>query len=105
MANNIEEIKKWVFPVEPTKKFNCIEATVYYFKDRKYYTMSVTPMKIEEKDGYTTRTFECFEGFKMIVRRVNRKSQAQTLEAIKTAKLYSPQLIEQVCAKHNLTLA
>lgn len=65
--------------------------------------LSVTPVNVSRKDGYSTRSFTAFSGIKMLVKEMKRFSQ-KTLNEFEPSKEDLDKLIRHVAVKHSLEI-
>lgn len=61
-----------------------INCFTYRNEPRGYY-LSVSPVKLEQRDGYSTETIVAFSGIKNILLEVNRKSNSSAQKALDLA--------------------
>lgn len=81
--------------------FNCFT----YAQEKRGYYLHVTPVKREQRDGYTMESFTAFSGYKQLIKEVNRKSNKSELEAATEAWEIIDIMVERVCRKNGLELA
>lgn len=82
-------------------KDKTIMITLSYMKEgnRGYY-VSIVPVKLEEKNGYVTRTVEAYSGVKKHLLAVTRKSAKAEKEAIRILEECEDRLISYVVGKN-----
>lgn len=73
-----------------------------YQQDARGYYLSVTPVKIERRNGVTLESFVAFTGAKKCVKTVSRKSEKAAAQAAENAQNYIHDLALYVCNKNGL---
>jgi hypothetical protein len=81
--------------------FNCFT----YAQEKRGYYLHVTPVKREQRDGYTLESFTAFTGYKQLVKEVTRKSAKAEAQAEAAAAEILDIIVERVCRKNGLELA
>lgn len=97
---------------ENQKEFNCIKIKVFYDKgDNNYYRprkrgyyLSATPCKKYKSSGVAMELVSPFDGSKMFLKEVKRKSAGAEKEAEGIAEKYKKALIQLVAQENNLEL-
>jgi hypothetical protein len=69
-------------PLEPENENSKIKFAIYYEKGKKYW-ISVIPVKITKKEGYSMEEFGAYTGFRQTLIECNRKSKKTLDTAIK----------------------
>lgn len=75
-----------------------------YKTEKRGYYLSVTPVEINNRDGWTSECYTMFSGIKQLVKEVGRKSAKAAEEATRLAIPWEDKLIEYVCNKENIVL-
>ena len=75
-----------------------------YKEEPRGYYLSVSPVALEQRDGYTLESFTAFTGTKYLVKEVARKSAKAEKEAEQRAKELEKALIDYVCNQNNLAI-
>lgn len=70
---------------------------------RGYY-LSVSPVALEQRDGYTLESYTAFTGTKYLVKEVTRKSAKAEHEAEEKAAELEKSLIAFVCDQNNIAI-
>ena len=89
--------------VEVKYNIGGINYFTYKEEERGYY-LHVSPIKIEQRNGYKMESFTGFSGIKTLIKSVKRKSAKSEKEAIELSKEYEERLINYVLNKNNLSL-
>jgi hypothetical protein len=79
-----------------------------YFSGRQEprgYYLHVSPIKIEQHEGYTSRSFTAFSGGKWLILEAKRKSPKQLAQAVELAKHKEDEAVKHILLKSGLTLA
>ncbi len=107
-------MKKYIALTTPTKnathllielRYNLGGLNYFTYKQepRGYY-LSVSPVALEQRDGYTLESFTAFTGTKYLVKEVSRKSTKAEREAEQKAVELEKALINFVCTQNNLAI-
>jgi hypothetical protein len=75
-----------------------------YKQEPRGYYLSVSPVTLEQRDGYTLESFTAFTGTKYLVKEVTRKSEKAEKEAEQRAQEIEKALINFVCTQNNLAI-
>jgi len=78
--------------------FNCFT----YAQEKRGYYLHVTPVKRENRDGYTMESFTAFSGYKQLIREVSRKSAKAEAAAEAAAADIIDIMVSRVCQKNEL---
>ena len=73
-------------------------------QEKRGYYLSVSPVALEQRDGYTLESYTAFTGTKYLVKEVARKSTKAEREAEETASDLEKSLIALVCNQNNITI-
>lgn len=75
-----------------------------YKQEPRGYYLSVSPVKLEQRDGYTLESYTAFTGTKYLVKEVTRKSEKAEREAEQKARDLEKSLIAFVCTQNKLAI-
>ena len=112
---NFRSIKKKF--LNTTKENTQLKVEVYYSlggwnfgtgkEDPRGYWLSIQPVTFTEEAGVKLVTISLFSGLKQFLAatKADRKGGKTEQAALRLAEQYEKRLLEQVCAKENLTLA
>lgn len=75
-----------------------------YKQEPRGYYLSVSPVKLEHRDGYTLESYTAFTGTKYLVKEVTRKSAKAEQEAEQKATDLEKSLIAFVCNQNNIAI-
>lgn len=75
-----------------------------YKQEPRGYYLSVSPVKLEHRDGYTLESYTAFTGTKYLVKEVTRKSAKAEKEAEEKAGDLEKSLIAFVCNQNNIAI-
>ena len=75
-----------------------------YKEEPRGYYLSVSPVALEQREGYTLESFTAFTGTKYLVKEVARKSAKAEKEAEQRAQELEKALINYVCNQNNLAI-
>lgn len=108
-------MKKYFEVIENPMKITHLKVEIYYSlggmnyltakKGTRGYYLSVSPVALNEYDGYKTEAYSAFSGIKQLIKPVSRRSLKAETEAEKLAENIMENLIQRVLDKNNLKLA
>lgn len=75
-----------------------------YKQEPRGYYLSVSPVELKQRDGYTLESYTAFTGTKYLVKEVPRKSTKAEREAEEKAEELEKALIRFVCAQNNIAI-
>ena len=73
-----------------------------YKTDSRGYYISVRPVVREERNGYTSESFNVMQGYKKLMKEVKRKSEKAFNEALNLSEGIEKEIVDVVCAECGL---
>jgi hypothetical protein len=67
----------------------------YKVDDRGYY-LTITPVELQQHDGYTTESFTIFSGLKKKLKTVKRQSKKAQAEAVELSEQFIQPMIDNI---------
>lgn len=71
-------------------------------EEKRGYTLVVTPVKREQRDGYTVERTSVYSGYKMFLLEVGRKSKKSLEKAIDMAAKQEDKLIQNILIREGI---